>query len=40
MTTPTHGPGGGPTPYEERDVAIRAIVLTAIAPSRSSWRRS
>ena len=31
MTTPTHGHGGGPTPYEERDVAIRPIALTAIA---------
>ena len=31
MTTPSHGHAGGPTPYEERDVAIRPIALTAIA---------
>ena len=31
MTTPTHDQSDGPTPYEERDVAIGPIVLTAIA---------
>ena len=31
MTTPSHGHAGGPAPYEERDVAIRPIALTAIA---------
>jgi hypothetical protein len=31
MTTPTHGNAGGPSPYEERDVAIRPIALTGVA---------
>ena len=31
MTTPTHGNAGGPSPYEERDVAIRPIALTGLA---------
>ena len=31
MTSPSHGHAGGPTPYEERDVAIRPIAITGIA---------